>query len=256
MDVTGGSLRSSHRPLGQALLVSHDQDQDPRLQPPSPENEQVSPRSNEALRHRSSHDNIENNNDDDDTDVDGYKRISGFAADVGGGDKDFVAGANRRSSSVMQILRELAVGETIGARGEQWKLTRAVVHLEDAWRGRVSSCPLSLDQDRIRRLFKVRWHLRRAEMLLIHGLLALSLVETPSWCVKDGRCFWNCFPDFSRNWHLDTTTASIFEVAMLTFLVSIAMLDMVRLRGKETRGGRKATGQFFFRHHIMLQHKI
>lgn len=133
------------------------------------------------------------------------------------------------TTSVGQILKELAVGDPIGLAGERWKLTRAVVHLEDSWCGRISPCPPALEKERVRKFFVLRWHVRRMEILLIHGLMALALVETPEWCVDNGRCFWSCYPDFSRNWHLDRLRSQMIEAVMLLVLAAIAILDVVRV---------------------------
>lgn len=135
-----------------------------------------------------------------------------------------------RCTSVTQILRQMAEGDALRARGEHWKLTRAVVHLEDSWKGRVSPCP-SLDNERVRKLFKLRWHLRCLDFMLVHMLMVLSLLETPSWCVGNGKCFWHCYPDFSRNWHLANGLDTAAEALMLIPLVAIALLDMVSLAG-------------------------
>lgn len=135
-----------------------------------------------------------------------------------------------RSTSVTCILRRMAVGDPVGLRGEKWKLTRAFVHLENSWKGRVSSCP-DLDNPRARRLYKIRSHLRHLDFLLVHLLMALSLIETPAWCVLNKKCFWRCYPDFSENWHLDTKIGLVLEACMLVVLVGIAALDLVRPAG-------------------------
>lgn len=137
-------------------------------------------------------------------------------------------GMKDRTTSVSTILHRMATGDPISAGGEQWKLTRAVVHLDDSWKGRVNPCP-ALDNERVLGLVKLRWRLRQLDFLLVHLLMALSLVETPSWCLKNRECFWTCYPDFSRNWHMDPESASITECCMLGILIVIALIDMVRI---------------------------
>lgn len=139
-------------------------------------------------------------------------------------DKCFPLQGRNPSTSVCLFLEQLAIGNTIKAEG--WKLTRAVVHLEDAWKGRVSPCP-PLEQEGLRRLFKLRWRYRWVDFLLIHLLLVLCLLEIPAWCVKDRKCFWECYPDFTRDWHMGIWTSLILEGIMLTSLVLMALVDMV-----------------------------
>ena len=148
-----------------------------------------------------------------------------------------------RGTSVTEILGQLATGSSICARGEQWKLTRAVAHLEDAWKGRMSPCP-PLDQDNMRNLFKLRWQYRRLDFLLVHLLLVLSLLETPAWCAHNKRCFWSCYPDFSRNWHMADTLSLAIEGIMVSVLVMGAFLDMVRggERVRVAREGQRRKG--------------
>lgn len=140
-------------------------------------------------------------------------------------DKCFPLQGGHSSTSVSLFLGQLAVGNTI--KGEAWKLTRAVVHLEDAWKGRVSPCP-PLEQEGLRRLFKLRWRYRGVDFLLIHLLLVLCLLEIPAWCVKDRKCFWECYPDFTRDWHMGIWASLILEGTMLASLVLMALVDMVR----------------------------
>lgn len=138
----------------------------------------------------------------------------------------------KRSTSVEVILQQLAAGNTILARGDSWKLTRAVVHTEDAWKGRVSPCPL-LEKENARKLFKLRWKHRWVDVLLVHLLLVLSLVEIPPWCVGNNKCFWTCYPDFLRNWHLQAIVALVLEAVLVVVLVAAALLDVVRERERE-----------------------
>lgn len=135
--------------------------------------------------------------------------------------------SSKRSTSVKVILERLAVGSTICARGEQWKLTRAVAHLEDAWKGRMSPCP-PLEKERSRKLFKLRWKYRWLDFLLVHLFLVLSMLETPAWCVGNEKCRWSCYPDFSRNWHMSTWLSLLIEGLMLVVLVTSAAIDVVR----------------------------
>lgn len=73
-------------------------------------------------------------------------------------------------TSVQSILRNISRGSTIAAT--PWKLTRAVVHLEDAWKGRVSPCPpLEKKEPATRALFKLRWKYRGLEFAVVHVLL-------------------------------------------------------------------------------------
>lgn len=60
------------------------------------------------------------------------------------------------------------------------------------------------------------------------GGAVMSLVETPSWCMSSGKCFWTCYPDFSRNYHLGKWHATTLEGALLFVLVAIALVDVVR----------------------------
>lgn len=53
-------------------------------------------------------------------------------------------------------------------------------------------------------------------------------METPSWCVATGRCFWSCYPDFSRNFHMPQWQAMVIEGVLLLALVAIALCDVVR----------------------------
>lgn len=149
--------------------------------------------------------------------------------------------AKRNTSSVAVILRQLATGSSISARGEQWKLTRAVAHLEDAWKGRMSPCP-PLDQENVRRMFKLRWKYRRLDFLLVHLLLVLSLLETPTWCVAHKQCFWSCFPDFSRNWHMSQTVSVVIEGIMVGVLAIGALLDVVRGGERVRTSSREGSG--------------
>ncbi|CAM9631708.1 unnamed protein product [Discosporangium mesarthrocarpum] len=110
----------------------------------------------------------------------------------------------------------------------QWKLTRAVIHLEDAWKGRVGLCPSLEDEDR-RSMFKLRWKLRSLDFYLVHVLLLLSFIEQPPWCTTNGKCSWKCFPDFLGNWYLLPVVALSVEAVIVAFLVVGAVLDL-RLR--------------------------
>lgn len=82
-------------------------------------------------------------------------------------------------TSVQSILRSISRGSTI-ASSTPWKLTRAVVHLEDACKGRFSPCPpLEKKEPATRALFKLRWKYRGLEFAVVHLLLcelALSAV--------------------------------------------------------------------------------
>lgn len=72
-------------------------------------------------------------------------------------------------TSVQSILRNISVGSTIASTPS--KITRAVVHLEDAWKGRVSPCPpLDKKEPATRALFKLRWKYRRVEFAVVHLL--------------------------------------------------------------------------------------
>lgn len=135
--------------------------------------------------------------------------------------------SEKRSTTVAVILRQLATGSSISAQGEQWKLTRAVAHLEDAWKGRMSPCP-PLDQENVRKMFKIRWKYRKIDFLLVHLLLVLSVLEIPAWCVANKKCFWTCYPDFSRNWHMSSALSLVIEGVMVSVLVLGALLDVVR----------------------------
>lgn len=74
------------------------------------------------------------------------------------------------TSSVQGILRNISRGSTIAVT--PWKLTRAVVHLEDSWKGRVSPCPpLEKKEPATRALFKLRWKYRGLEFAVVHLLL-------------------------------------------------------------------------------------
>ena len=137
--------------------------------------------------------------------------------------KSFKGG--RRSTSVTTLLRQLAAGNTL--RGEAWKLTRAVVHVEDAWKGKVSPCP-PLEEMGLRRLFKLRWKYRGVDFWLIHLLLVLCLLEIPAWCMQGRECFWACYPDFTRDWHMEIWLSLLLEGTMLTALVVMALVDVVR----------------------------
>ena len=77
------------------------------------------------------------------------------------------------NTSVQSVLRNISRGSTIAAT--PWKLTRAVVHLEDAWKGRVSPCPpLEKREPATRHLFKLRWKYRSLEFAVVHLLLRES----------------------------------------------------------------------------------
>ncbi|CAM9969741.1 unnamed protein product, partial [Choristocarpus tenellus] len=106
----------------------------------------------------------------------------------------------------------------------EWKLTRAAVHLEDAWKGRIMLCP-SLEDKNALVLFKCRWRLRRLEHFLVHLLLVLTLVEIPLWCNSTGKCFWSCFLDFNNNYYLPQYVIDILQGSTLVFLVAVAALD-------------------------------
>lgn len=83
------------------------------------------------------------------------------------------------NTSVQSILRNISRGSTIAAT--PWKLTRAVVHLEDAWKGRVSPCPpLEKKELATRNIFKLRWKYRGLEFAVVHLLLCELL---SSFCV-------------------------------------------------------------------------
>lgn len=138
--------------------------------------------------------------------------------------------SEKRSTSVTVVLRQLAAGSTISARGEQWKFTRAVAHLEDAWKGRMSPCP-PLDQENIRNMYKLRWRYRKFDFLLVHLLLVLSLLEMPAWCIAEKQCYWSCYPDFSRNWHMSAILSLVIEGVFVSVLVLGALLDVVRGMG-------------------------
>lgn len=80
-----------------------------------------------------------------------------------------------RKSSIERILDNMSCGSTIRAAGTEWRLTRAVVHLEDAWKGRVSPCPpLEKKEPATRALFKMRWKYQGLEFLVVHLLLCES----------------------------------------------------------------------------------
>lgn len=75
-----------------------------------------------------------------------------------------------RKTSVQSILRNISCGSTISST--PWKLTRAVVHLESAWKGRVSPCPpLEKKDPAMRNIFKLRWKYRGIEFAVVHFLL-------------------------------------------------------------------------------------
>lgn len=77
------------------------------------------------------------------------------------------------NTSVRSILCNISKGSTMAAT--PWKLTRAVVHLEDAWKGRVSPCPpLEKKEPATRALFKLRWRYRGVEFAVVHLLLCES----------------------------------------------------------------------------------
>lgn len=144
------------------------------------------------------------------------------------GGLDFQDTSREKITSVAAVLQRLAVGNTFHARGEEWKLTRAAVHAQDAWKGCVSPCP-GLDHERVRQLFKLRWRYRALDFFLVHMFLVLSLLEVPAWCIRNDKCFWNCYPDFTRNYHMQSWLSLTLEGSMLFVLVGIALLDMVRL---------------------------
>lgn len=229
MDGPGRRSRSPGQDLGQGLLdIDDETEQQQALHHALRQQQPAGVGDTQTTAYLARYSNLNRNG----VEGDGDGTYAGLGAkaepeEQGKGGSEQQRGA-QSSTSVMQILRQMAVGDPIGAKKQQWKLTRAVVHLEDSWRGRVSPCPPSLQNERVRRLFKVRWHLRGAEVLCIHGLMALALLETPEWCLENGECFWSCYPDFSRNWHMSRLKASVVEAVMLTSLASIAVLDMVR----------------------------
>lgn len=93
-----------------------------------------------------------------------------------GGNGEGLGGLVRRTSSVESILRSLAAGSTVAST--PWKLTRAVVHLEDAWKGRVYPCPpLETKDPATRALFKLRWRYRSLEFLVVHLLLCKCILS-------------------------------------------------------------------------------
>ncbi|CAM9880018.1 unnamed protein product, partial [Pylaiella littoralis] len=155
----------------------------------------------------------------------------------------------RNTSSVESILGSMSRGSTIRATAP-WKLTRAVVHVEDAWKGRFSPCPPLEKKEAVEvAIFKLRWKYRSLEFFVVHLLLSLSLVETPSWCVATGRCFWSCYPDFSRNFHMPQWQAMVIEGVLLLALVAIALCDVRACGSDYWSGSRKSQYQsMWFKH--------
>lgn len=81
----------------------------------------------------------------------------------------------RNTSSVESILGSMSRGSTIRATAP-WKLTRAVVHVEDAWKGRFSPCPPLEKKEAVEvAIFKLRWKYRSLEFFVVHLLLCKSL---------------------------------------------------------------------------------
>eukprot|EP00903_Cladosiphon_okamuranus_P015012 g13891.t1 len=171
----------------------------------------------------------------------------------GGGERQLFPG---KTSSVQSILRKISAGSTIAAT--PWKLTRAVVHLEDAWKGRVSPCPpMEKKEPATRALFKLRWKYRGLEFAVVHLLLVLLLVEIPGWCIANGKCYWNCFPDFSRNHHMSKWTAMLFEGPLLLVLAAIALVDVHTCGDEYWSGSRKRQYQsMWFKHGIISAYLV
>ncbi|CAM9708851.1 unnamed protein product [Ectocarpus sp. 4 AP-2014] len=144
----------------------------------------------------------------------------------------------------------MSCGSTIRSAGTEWRLTRAVVHLEDAWKGRVSPCPpLEKIDPATRVLFKMRWKYQGLEFLVVHLLLFMSMVETPAWCMTKGRCFWSCYPDFSRNYHMSQVTATLIEGLLLLVLSVIALVDVKTCGRDYWAGSRRGRYQsMWFKH--------
>ena len=57
--------------------------------------------------------------------------------------------------------------------------------------------------------------------------VVLSLVEIPGWCITNGRCYWSCYPDFSRNYHMSKWVSMLFEGPLLLALTAMALVDVV-----------------------------
>lgn len=57
--------------------------------------------------------------------------------------------------------------------------------------------------------------------------VVLSLVEIPGWCISNGRCYWSCYPDFSRNYHMSKWMSMLFEGPLLLVLAAMALVDVV-----------------------------
>eukprot|EP00752_Nemacystus_decipiens_P003210 g2971.t1 len=152
------------------------------------------------------------------------------------------------NTSVRSVLRNISRGSTIAAT--PWKLTRAVVHLEDAWKGRVSPCPpLEKKEPATRALFKLRWKYRSLEFAIVHLLLLLSLLEIPSWCISNGRCYWSCYPDFSRNYHMSKWLSMLLEGPLLLALTTMALVDVHTCGNEYWSGSRKRQYQsMWFKH--------
>ena len=55
----------------------------------------------------------------------------------------------------------------------------------------------------------------------------LSLLETPGWCIPNGRCYWNCYPDFSRNHHMSNWMSRLIEGPLVLVLAAMALVDVV-----------------------------
>lgn len=69
----------------------------------------------------------------------------------------------------------------------------------------------------------------RRRLLRSTRLAVLSLVEMPGWCVEGRRCYWSCYPDFSRNYHMSYSTSMFIEGPLLLTLAVIALVDVVSL---------------------------
>lgn len=164
---------SAPEPLGQALLQPdehHGHDHGSAAITPYSDQEQVPP---EQGQHRQ----IDHRNQVSSGGIgaDGEQPAGAAVAVAAVSAAAAITARGAKNTSVEKILDTISEGSTIRATGADWKLTRAVVHLEDAWKGRISPCPpLEKKEPTARALFKMRWKFRSLDFLIVHLLLRES----------------------------------------------------------------------------------
>eukprot|EP00611_Tribonema_gayanum_P020710 TRINITY_DN3836_c0_g1_i9.p1 TRINITY_DN3836_c0_g1~~TRINITY_DN3836_c0_g1_i9.p1 ORF type:complete len:228 (+),score=61.06 TRINITY_DN3836_c0_g1_i9:215-898(+) len=101
----------------------------------------------------------------------------------------------RHADAVRDTVTRWAKGEAMEQDDDKWRVTRAALFVEDAWRRQRSVMP-KLDTQRQRLMFVWHQRLRKPKKLTILALLVMTVFETPQWCLASTahKCTWPTYP--------------------------------------------------------------